>query len=84
MRKKIVAFIEENAEWLPDYALFMALKEEKYHDMPVYLWPEKAVRDRKPEALKKVTEELRDEIDFPHFLAIYFLYPVDCAARIRQ
>ena len=31
MREKIAAFTEENAEWLPDYALFMALKEEKYH-----------------------------------------------------
>lgn len=72
MRKKIVAFTEENAEWLPDYALFMALKEEKYHDMPVYMWPEKAVRDRKPEALKKVTEELRDEIDFRIFLQYIF------------
>ena len=26
MREKIAAFTEENAEWLPDYALFMALK----------------------------------------------------------
>ena len=40
--------------------------------MPVYLWPEKAVRDRKPEALKKVTEELRDEIDFRIFLQYIF------------
>lgn len=72
MRKKIAVFTEENAEWLPDYALFMSLKEEKYHDMPVYMWPEKAVRDRKPEALKKVTEELRDEIDFRIFLQYIF------------
>ena len=72
MREKIAAFTEENAEWLPDYALFMALKEEKYHHMPVYMWPEKAVRDRKPAALAKVTEELRDEIDFRIFLQYIF------------
>ena len=72
MREKIDAFTEENADWLPDYALFMALKEEKYHHMPVYMWPEKAVRDRKPEALAKVTEELRDEIDFRIFLQYIF------------
>ena len=72
MRAEIAAFTEENAEWLPDYALFMALKEEKYHHMPVYMWPEKAVRDRKPAALAKVTEELRDEIDFRIFLQYIF------------
>ncbi|HIX90062.1 MAG TPA: 4-alpha-glucanotransferase [Candidatus Agathobaculum pullicola] len=72
LREKIHTFTEENAEWLPDYALFMALKEEKYQHMPVYMWPEKAVRDRKPEALKKVTEELRDEIDFRIFLQYIF------------
>ncbi len=27
LREKIDAFTEENAEWLPDYALFMSLKE---------------------------------------------------------
>ena len=72
LREKIDAFTKENADWLPDYALFMALKEEKYHHMPVYMWPEKAVRDRKPEALAKVTEELRDEIDFRIFLQYIF------------
>ena len=64
MKAAIADFTEENREWLPDYALFMALKEEKYHHAPVYMWPEKDVRDRKPEALARVTEELRGEIDF--------------------
>ena len=53
MREEIAAFTEKNSEWLPDYALFMALKEEKYHHMPVYMWPDKDVRDRKPAALEK-------------------------------
>ncbi|GAB2044499.1 4-alpha-glucanotransferase [Agathobaculum sp. TL06] len=72
LRAKIDAFREENAAWLPDYALFMALKEEKYHNMPVYLWPDKAVRDRKPAALEKAAAELRDEIDFRIFLQYVF------------
>ena len=37
MQQEIAAFTEENSEWLPDYALFMALKEEKYHHAPVYM-----------------------------------------------
>ncbi len=72
LRGKIAAFTEANAAWLPDYALFMTLKEEKYHDMPVYMWPDKAVRDRKPEVLARVTDELRDEIDFRIFLQYIF------------
>ena len=50
----------------------MALKEEKYHHAPVYMWPEKDVRDRRPEALARVTEELRGEIDFRIFLQYIF------------
>ena len=72
MKAAIAAFTEENREWLPDYALFMALKEEKYHHAPVYMWPEKDVRDRRPEALARVTEELRGEIDFRIFLQYIF------------
>ena len=72
MKAAIADFTEENREWLPDYALFMALKEEKYHHAPVYMWPEKDVRDRKPEALARVTEELRGEIDFRIFLQYIF------------
>ena len=72
MKAEIADFTEENREWLPDYALFMALKEEKYHHAPVYMWPEKDVRDRRPEALARVTEELRGEIDFRIFLQYIF------------
>ena len=72
MKAAIADFTEENREWLPDYALFMALKEEKYHHAPVYMWPEKDVRDRRPEALARVTEELRGEIDFRIFLQYIF------------
>ena len=72
MREEIAVFTEKNSEWLPDYALFMALKEEKYHHMPVYMWPDKDVRDRKPAALEKVTAELRDEVDFRIFLQYIF------------
>ena len=50
----------------------MALKEEKYHHMPVYMWPDKDVRDRKPAALEQVTAELRDEVDFRIFLQYIF------------
>ena len=72
MRAQAKQFAEENADWLPDYALFMALKEEKYHNKPVYLWEDPAIRRREPEALRAVTETLRDEVDFRIFLQYLF------------
>ncbi len=84
MKAAIADFTEENREWLPDYALFMALKEEKYHHAPVYMWPEKDVRDRRPEALARVTEELRGEIDFRIFLQYIFFRAVERAACARK
>ena len=72
MRSKIDSFVEENAEWLPDYALFMSLREEKYGNAAVWDWPETDVRDREPAALARVQEELRDEIDFRIFLQYEF------------
>lgn len=84
MKAAIADFTEENREWLPDYALFMALKEEKYHHAPVYMWPEKDVRDRRPEALARVTEELRGEIDFRIFLQYIFFRQWNARVRTQR
>ncbi len=72
LQEKIAEFTEENKEWLPDYALFMTLREEKYDGMPVQMWPQKAVRDRKPESLARIANTLKDEIDFRIFLQYIF------------
>ena len=45
-----------------------------------YLWPDKAVRDRKPAALEKAAAELRDEIDFRIFLQ----YPSDDITMVEK
>ena len=50
------------ADWLEDYALFMALKN-KYGGISWLEWPEE-VRLREPAALKAAREELAGEIDF--------------------
>ncbi len=72
MQEEISVFTAENAEWLPDYALFMTLREEKYDGRPLSLWPQKAVRDRRPDVIEKLGIELRDEIDFRIFLQYVF------------
>lgn len=51
-----------NKDWLEDYALFMALKEENGM-VSFQQWPDK-LRLRKPAALKEASERLADEIHF--------------------
>lgn len=55
-------FLAENAHWLPDYALFMALKDAG-GGAPWWQWPEE-LRSREPHALARTGEELREETDF--------------------
>ena len=59
--KEVACFVEQNAAWLPDYALFMALK--RHFDMACWLdWPDEDARLRKAEALEKYREELEEDI----------------------
>lgn len=72
MRKEIADFRLKNREWIEDYALFMALKEEKYDGLPLWEWPEKDVRRRAAPALRRVRAQLKDEIDFRIFMQYIF------------
>lgn len=72
MDVEIDAFVSENIDWLPDYALFMALREEKYDFVPLWKWPDKDVQKRKETALAMVREELADEIRYRYFLQYAF------------
>ncbi len=67
----VKAFCEQNAHWLDDYALFMALK--RHFDMQSWLeWPDRDVRLRKAEALEKYRQELSNDIRL--FTYIQFLF----------
>ena len=55
-------FLEENAVWLDNYALFMALKGEN-GGKAWSLWPEDE-RLRRPDALAAAEKRLADELDF--------------------
>lgn len=53
----VQAFLKENERWLPDYALYMAVKQ--YFDMkPWAQWPDDAIRLRRPEAMELYREKL--------------------------
>lgn len=65
-----ITFLKENADWIDDYALFMAIKQY-YKDADWSLWDDE-LRFRKPEALEKYTKILSDDIDFYKFLQFKF------------
>lgn len=63
-------FIQENADWLPDYALFMAIKDSKGGQG--YLEWEEGIRLRKPEAMVSYKNKLMDDVNFYQFLQYEF------------
>lgn len=64
------SFVMDEQEWLDDYALFAALKD-KFGGRPWTEWDEE-IKLRKPEAIKKWREELKDEIKFVKFVQYIF------------
>ena len=63
-------FLEQNRQWLPDYALFMALKS--HFDGKSWLeWPEE-IRFRDPDALRQFQTKLQEEIEFHQYLQYQF------------
>ena len=68
--EKVAKFIEEEKSWLPDYALFMAIRA-KYEGAELKDWPH-AVRTREPETMKALKEELADRCLYYAFLQYLF------------
>ena len=56
-------FVDENADWLPDYALYMAVKEH-FNQRPFTEWPDDDIRLRKPEAMARYREELSETVRY--------------------
>ncbi|MBE6947393.1 MAG: 4-alpha-glucanotransferase [Ruminococcaceae bacterium] len=64
------SFCRDNEGWLPDFALYMALKE-KNGGIPWYEWDD-GVKLRQPEAIAAAEEELKDQICFFCFVQFQF------------
>ena len=64
------SFVAENGDWLPDYGLFMALKE-KFQGRDWQSWPEN-LRLREPEAMEAARKELEGAVAFQYFLQYVF------------
>lgn len=63
-------FVSENEGWLPDYALFMAIKDSKGGQS--FLKWEDDIKRREPEALCRYREEFEDDMYFYMFLQFEF------------
>lgn len=63
-------FVAENGSWLPDYGLFMALKEV-YGGSPWGTWPEALMRHEEQALLEK-RQELSEAIALQYFLQYEF------------
>ena len=64
-------FRAANADWLEDYALFMALKGH-FGMAPWTDWPDEAIRLREPEAVAAYAKDLADDIQFHIYLQFLF------------
>ena len=63
-------FCLENENWLPDFALFMTLKAQ-HNGKPWYQW-EDGLKFRRPEAMEKAWETLKEEVRFYCFVQYLF------------
>ncbi len=71
-REAVAAFEQENAGWLPDYALFMALKRH-FGMKPWTAWDDENIRCRRSSAvIEHYRAELREDVEL--FTYIQFLF----------
>ena len=68
---EFAAFRAENASWLENYALYMAVKA--HFDMQSWTqWPDEDIRLHRSEAVEKYRRELSDDVSFYAFLQFLF------------
>jgi len=68
---EFAAFCEDKRQWLDDYALFMALKDQ--HEGAVWNTWQQDIATRQPEALARWARVLADEIERHKYLQYQFL-----------
>ncbi len=68
--QELDAFCRENSDWLPDFALYMALKDA-HNGAPWYQW-EEPLKRRDPDAIWQERQRLKDGIRFYSFVQYLF------------
>lgn len=80
-RAAFAAFCREEAHWLDDFALFMALKE--HFGRAWYEWPED-VRLRREDALRRYRQRLSEQIEEHRFIQWTFFRQWDALKRYAR
>ena len=75
LKEQVEAFAAENDFWLPDYALFIALKG-KYDEKAWMDWPDKEIRMHEPAAVEAARAELA--------MRGLFRYPLKICQKISR
>lgn len=70
-REKLDTFVLENGGWLPDYALFMALKR-KFGMKAWTEWEDEDVRLHNAESVERYRKELADDIELFEYIQYLF------------
>ena len=70
-RDKVRAFAEENKSWLPDYALYIILKEANI-GAEWYDWADEDLKLHRPEAVAKAMKEQAETVLFMEFIQYTF------------
>ena len=68
--KALDAFALENSDWLPDFSLYMALKD-RFDGKPWYCWAD-PLKYREPDAVWQARQELSEQIRFYNFVQYLF------------
>ena len=70
LRRQAQEFSAAHADWLPDYALFMACHD--HFQCAFSQWPDKDLIHRQPEALAHWRSELAEDVEYHTFLQYLF------------
>ena len=76
---KVEAF-RKDRPWVETYALYMALKA-KFDRLPWTEWPDEDIRMHRPEAVKRWSETLREQMDFHIFVQFLFFRQWDALRK---
>ncbi len=70
-RAEVDAFSGEQSGWLPDYALFMAIRE-RFDGLPWWKWPDEGLRRHEPAALESFAAQHAEACLYHRFLQYEF------------
>ena len=68
---EVERFRQENADWIEDFALFMAIKRH-FGGISWQTWPDERIRMRRPGAMRRYSKLLKKETDAQVFIQYLF------------